>query len=491
MTTVETERQAQTVARTISNTAVLYAMTYAAGAFTLIVSIILARLLEPEHFGVIALASFYFSLVGRIKDWGFDAALLVRQDDLEAACFTHFVLQVGLSVLCVGLIGIALPLLSGVLSRETRIALMVLAVTGVAQSATTTFRTVLEKQLKMQAMSLLEFFTGLVGAAVAILMAYRGFGLWSLLVRHALQGVLNLVGIAWLCPWRLTGRWDWKLVRWYFTVYGLPIWLGGWFSLLTYQFDDFLVGTFITVERLGFYTRAFNLSLLPIGFTWVLTRTITPLYATMHQSRDELQRVFNMLQAYKARIFLPIFVVLFVAADEFIGLLLGAKWLPTAPILRLFVFYGFIRLLFEDCASFTTIGMGQPRIFLGVQILQGLIMLAAGPLLTIHYGAYGAAGAMTLMMLAGAGYVWWKIGTYIRIELGRIFLRPVLAGLVAGFGGHLVMGSLDAERWVWRLVAAGVTIVAVYGGILVAREWRELRRDVAFCLSATRVDLRR
>jgi O-antigen/teichoic acid export membrane protein len=251
------------------------------------------------------------------------------------------------------------------------------------------------------------------------------------------------------------------------------------------------VGTFITVENLGYYSRAFNLSLLPIGFTWVLTKSIAPLYATMHQSREELQRIFNMLQAYKTRIFLPIYVVLFIAADEFIGLLLGVKWLPTAPILRFFVLYAFIRLLFEDCASLTTIGMGQPRIFLGVQILQGLVMLVAGPLLTIHFGTFGAAGAMTLMMLAGAGYVWCVIGRYIRIDLLRIFLWPVLGAMVAGVVGYLAMGSFNVDWWAWRLGVAGVCVAAVYGGILAAREWRELRRDVAFCWNATRVGLGR
>jgi O-antigen/teichoic acid export membrane protein len=491
MTIGQEEHRLHSVTRTISNTVVLFATSYLGGAVALLFSIVLARLLEPEHFGVIALAGFYFSLVGRIKEWGFDAALLVRQDDLEAACFTHFILQVGLSILCVGLIGIALPLLPGVLSRESRIALMILAVTGVAQSATTTFRTVLEKQLKMQAMSLLEFFTGVVAAAVAILMAYRGYGLWSLLVRHMLQGALNLFGIAWLCPWRLTGRWNKKLARWYFTTYGFPIWLGGWFSLLTYQFDDFLVGTFITVENLGYYSRAFNLSLLPIGFTWVLTKSVAPLYATMYQSRDELQRIFNMLQAYKVRMFLPVFAVLFVAAEEFIGLLLGSKWLPTAPILRIFVFYAFIRLLFEDCASLTTIGMGQPRIFLGVQILQGLIMLAAGPLLTIRVGVYGAAAAMTLMMLAGFGYVWWRIGGYIRIDLMKIFFLPVMAAVVASVAGYLAGKALDAGQWAWRLVVAGGVVLVVYLGILASREWHDLRRDLVFCWNATRVGLGR
>jgi PST family polysaccharide transporter len=369
--------------------------------------------------------------------------------------------------------------------------LVVLAVTGVIQSATTTFRTVLEKQLRMQAMSLLEFCTGLVTSAVAILMAVSGFGLWSLLARQALQSLLNLVGIAWLCPWRMQGRWDWKLVRWYFKVYGLPIWLGGWFSLLTFQFDDFLVGTFITVERLGFYSRAFSLSLLPIGFTWVLTKTIAPLYATMYQSRDELQRVFNLLQAYKARIFLPIYVLLFVASEEFVGVLLGSKWLPTAPILRVFVFYAFVRILFEDCASLTTIGMGEPRIFLRVQILQGVLMLAAGPLLTIRFGVYGAAAAMTLMMIAGAGYVWWRIGSYIHIEVARIFLLPVMASIFAGLVGFLAMHPFDGERWGWRLAVAAIAVIVVYAGMLVSREWGTLRRDVAFCWGATRLGLGR
>jgi O-antigen/teichoic acid export membrane protein len=211
----------------------------------------------------------------------------------------------------------------------------------------------------------------------------------------------------------------------------------------------------------------------------------------MQHNRQELERVFNTLQAYKARFFLPLYVVLFIGADEFIGLLLGSKWLPTAPILRIFVFYAFVRLLLEDCASLTTIGMGQPRIFLGVQIIQGLIMLTAGPLLTIRFGVYGAATAMTLMMLVGAGYVWWRIGTYIRIDLARIFLWPVLAALVAGIGGHLVMGSFDSERWAWRLTVAGAAVVAVYGGILLAREWADLRRDVVFCWRATRMGLGR
>jgi len=491
MTRLEAGAQAQAVVRTISNTAVLFATSYAGSAVAMVASIILARLLEPEHFGILALASFYFSVVGRVREWGFDSALLAKQDDLDAACFTHFVLQVALAVLCLVLIGGAMPLLSKFLARETRIALLALALIGVAQSGTATFRTVLEKQLKMQAMSLLEFGAGLVAAAIAILMAYRGFGLWSLLARQAVQAVLGLVGTAWLCPWRLRGRWDWKLVRWYFTVYGLPIWLGGWFSLLTYQFDDFLVGTFINVEELGFYTRAFSLSLLPIGLTWILTKTIAPLYATLQQSREDLQRVFNTLQAYKTRVFLPVYVILFVAADEFVGLLLGSKWLPTGPILRAFLLYAFVRILFEDCASLTTIGMAQPRVFLGVQVLQGIVMLACAPLLTIRFGVYGAAAAMTLMMVTGAGYVWWKIGRYIRIDLSRIFLYPVLAAAFSGVLAQILMASIQSDRWAWRLLVAGGSVVAAYGTILVCSEWRELRRDAAFCWYATRVGLGR
>src|SRR3989344_3054669 len=113
--------------RAIRSTFFVTVNSYAAFGFGTISSIIMARLLLPEHFGLIALANFFLSLFGRVKEFGLDYALIHRQDELEKAFKTHFTLQIGLSVVNLLLVIIATPLLLKFYSSEVVLILLVLA----------------------------------------------------------------------------------------------------------------------------------------------------------------------------------------------------------------------------------------------------------------------------------------------------------------------------------------------------------------------------
>src|SRR3989344_8333023 len=101
--------------------------SYASFGIGTISSIIMARILLPEHFGILALATFFLSLFGRVKEFGLDYALIHRQDELEEAFKTHFTLQIGLSLVNLLLIIIATPLLLKFYSSEVVLILLVLA----------------------------------------------------------------------------------------------------------------------------------------------------------------------------------------------------------------------------------------------------------------------------------------------------------------------------------------------------------------------------
>ena len=168
--------------RAIKSTFFVSLGSYASIVTGLVTSIILSRLLLPEHFGIVVLANFFFALFGRVREFGLELALIHRQDDLKEAFSTHFIMQIGFSLLSLLLVLLGYPILKIFYKPEVVNILVLFSLFAVIQSASHTYRVALEKELLFKYTSLIAFFALAVSSIISILMAYNGFGVWSLVL---------------------------------------------------------------------------------------------------------------------------------------------------------------------------------------------------------------------------------------------------------------------------------------------------------------------
>jgi len=228
-------------------------------------AVLLARLLLPEHFGVVALALFYVGLAAQLRALGLDRALVHRQDTDGTVLGTYFTLRVSTLLASLVLVAAALPLLSRIYPAMPLLSRVVLALSSVEllKGLSAIQETLLSKALAFRALAL----TNVVGAAtmtiVAPLLAWLGWGAWALVAEQAC-GILARFVMTWIVfrCWRPRPRWDSGVARW-FWAYGRPTWGATNLGFLVDHLDDFWIGTFLGKTPLGYYSRAYEFARYP------------------------------------------------------------------------------------------------------------------------------------------------------------------------------------------------------------------------------------
>ncbi|HEV8308394.1 MAG TPA: oligosaccharide flippase family protein [Methylomirabilota bacterium] len=452
------------------------AATYANMLVTIATSIALARLLDPRDFGVIAYAAFLLSVVGLVKEWGFDSALLHRQDRLGEAIPTHFALHVIGSLLVLGLAVLLMPLAGRYKGWETAWVVVLLGLGLVFESGGATVRTLLEKEMAFRATGTVEFVSSLLANIAGVAYAALGGGLWSLVVLRVALALFRTAGFWIVSSTRFGPRLSPSMAWWYLRSFGLPIWLGGFFSIFTYQFDDFLVGSLVGLTELGFYSKAFAMSLLPLSLTGVLSRVVSPIYSSTQRDLGHLARTFELAQGGKIRLVAPFVAIMWFGAFEFVILVLGEKWLPMVPLLRVLLAYGLLRSVFDDTAALTTLGLGRPDYFFRIQVFQGISLVSLGPLLVWVWGAKGAAWVMTGMMLCSVVLVWRLIAHRVPINVREIVLNPMVSLTVASATVGVGMSVAAFDQPALSFLYKGFLFAVAYAAVLLALERQRLAR---------------
>ena len=207
-------------------------------------SVILARLLLPEHFGVVALAMFFLSITNQITGFGFKKALIHRSTDIQEAASTHFVLRVSLVVLMVLLTLLLTPLLSRLYPSQPQMvrALVALAFVEIVKAVNATPDALFRKELEFKYLAILDVASSLAMTIVAPAMALAGLGFWSLVGEQAIGVLARAIGL-WgrRRPWQFSLKLDKEIARWYF-CFGSFIFLSSNLTFLLDRFDDFWTG---------------------------------------------------------------------------------------------------------------------------------------------------------------------------------------------------------------------------------------------------------
>jgi O-antigen/teichoic acid export membrane protein len=400
-------------------------------------NIVLMRLLAPEHFGVLALAMVFLTLAQKIFGFGFNHALIHRQDDLETAARVHQLLHLLTGAIVVGLIAAAAPLLKIRYEDLPAAVLLVLAVGALGQGLGHTSRIMLEKELRFGRVTRANLAGVFASDVTGIVLAIYGLGIWALIIRQLVAWLVPMIGYVLAAGRGVRIVWDWPLIRWYFR-FGAFLWIGGIATLITLKFDDFLVGTLIDSTTLGYYARAYALATMPtVMVTHVIGRVAFPLYSKLQNDRDRLSDAFSATLRLILVFTLPLGVGLAILAPEFVRIVYGDKWNPMIVLIRLLLIYAVLRPIFDNTGELFT-AVGKPKIAGTILAAQAIAVFLFCPVMTWNWGAEGAAVAVGLVLLTGVVLAYRTLPGYVNISFAETFLPPVFAALV-GAGASWVV----------------------------------------------------
>jgi len=359
-------------------------------ALVFITTAILARLLTPDDFGLVALATLAVSYLSILKDLGLGAALIQRRDNVEEAANTVFTLNLLLGA-GLTLAAMALAPLVAAFFREPQVTpvLRWLSLTFVLNSLGAIHLVRLQRELQFRRKLIPDMGRAAVKGAVSIGMALTGFGVWSLVVGQ-LAGVLAAVVLAWTAfPWRPKLTIAPALVKG-LSGFGLSVVGVDALTIATDNLDYLIVGRVFDNTALGIYTLAYRLpELLVLNPLWVMAAAVFPAYASVQNNPDLLRRGFLSTVRFVEILTMPLSLGLLLTADPLVRVAFGDQWLEAIPIVRVLAVVVLLRATLFNAGDVYK-AIGRPDIVLKLELLNTVVLV---PALWIgsYYGLVGVA----------------------------------------------------------------------------------------------------
>lgn len=449
-------------------------------AFGFLANLALTRILAPEHFGIFALAQFFFSLLNLRPKLGLNQALGQRRETTGELIGTHLTLDVigGLATLL--LAALAAPLLRALgYSRDVTWVVLALAAVGVSDSLMGTAWVLLDRDLRFGRTGLVCSLAFPVSYLPGFWLALRGAGYWSLVAQNATYAVLLLVGMWWSTrqhlphilrlKWRFDGQVARELLR-----FGALVGLVTLAGLLLTQFDNFLVGTFVGVTVLGYYDRAYRIAQWPsLLLTTLSNRTAFYTYARLQDDSARLHKALTMTLWLTITLALPLALAIFVAAPDLVSVLYGERWLPTVVFLRFLVAYSLLRPLL-DIATSLFVAIGRPQQSSLIVGAEAATLIVVATPLTLSRGAVGTCIGVGLAFAVGLLLAYRQVRRRVALSIRDTFAPPAVSAALTVLVYGLLVRNLDlAHLPTWeRAFVKGGLVAAMSLLLLLALERR-------------------
>lgn len=301
-----------------------------------IIGLILARILSPEEFGLVGMITVFLAISQSLADGGFGEALIRKKDATDADYSTVFYFNLLASIAIFGLFYLLAPAIASFYGRPelTDIA-RVLGLIILINAICITQRTQLTKKIDFRKQMKINLVSALVSGAVAIIMALRGFGVWSLVWRSVIRSVMQALMLWITNKWIPSPAFSRDSFRSLFS-FGSKLLLTGLIDTLYNNIYLLIIGKFFSAPQLGFYSRADQFSrLVSHNLTRTVQRVSYPVLSLVQDENTRLREGYRKL--IKATMFITFFMMLGMAAmaRPMILTLIGEKWLPSVEYLQL------------------------------------------------------------------------------------------------------------------------------------------------------------
>ena len=438
---------------------------FGAQVVTLLVSIVLARILDPEVYGTIALVTVITSILQVFVDSGLSTALIQKKDADELDFSTVFFSNIFIcAILYIGLFVLA-PFISSFYEDDTLIPIirvlgvvvLISGVKGVQQAYVS--RHLLFKKFFFSTLA------GTIGAAIiGIWMAYSGFGVWALVVQYIFNAAIDTLVLWITVKWRPKLSFSFQRFKILFS-FGWKIFIASLFAVGTKEIRQLIIGKKYSTEDLAYYNRGQQ---FPDQGTQAINSAIDsvllPVMSNVQEDKEQV-KLLTRLSIKRSSFFIwPIMAGLFACASPFISIVLTDKWLPCVPFLQIFcIVYAFHPI---QTANLNAIkALGKSKFILALQILKDLISLSI-TLVAMFFGVYWIAIGSLFACFAAQIINSWpnkKLLNYSYLQQLKDILPTALLSIIMAFSVWSI-SLAGLSDWATLCIQIPLGIIIYIGG---------------------------
>ena len=303
------------------------------------IGIILARLLSPSDFGMIGMLSIFLGVSQTFIDCGFSSALIRQKDVTEEDYGTTFLINLTISIFAFTILFFAAPFVAEFYNMpELRSVMRAVSITLIINALYAVHKVKLTRKVDFKTQSKASFCAAIISGIFGICLAYKGFGVWSLVYQSICNSTLNLILMTILLKWHPSISFSKKSFHTLFG-FGSKLLIASIISSIYSNLYNIVIGKQYSASNLGYYTRADHLGNFPSqNIAGILYRVTFPILSQLQDDSERLRAIYiKYLQITCFAVF-PLMLGLAALAKPLIIILLGEKWLPSVILLQILCF---------------------------------------------------------------------------------------------------------------------------------------------------------
>jgi O-antigen/teichoic acid export membrane protein len=394
-----------------------YAAHFFERMLKLLTTAMLARLLLPGDFGVIGFALMLLGFIEATRDFGIKDALIYTPEPVDEARETAFIMNIGVGVMQFLLAFLLAPFVTYVIDSPHAVSIIRwLSVSFLIDALGNIHDGMLQKELSFRRRAVPEFAAAFCKGVVSVILAVKGFGVWSLVAGHLIGALVRCGTRWWIYPWRPGLRFSASHARSLWR-YGSHILLFNLLAVILEHADQLIVVALLGEAQLGYYYIALRIpQLVTENLSAVLTRVLFPAYTKLQQDRAALSRGFLESTRYTSFVTIPAACGLALTAPDFVPIIFGENWLPAVALTQILAFVGMLATLAWGAGDVFK-ALGRPDLLTKLLIFESLLTF---PLI------WGLTQYSGLAVMAA----WGNLLSYVCMVVVRLWL----ASRMLGFG---------------------------------------------------------
>ncbi len=443
----------------------IYAARYSGKLVVFVSTIILARLLTKDDFGIVGYALVVTNFLDVVRDLGIGTAVIYHKEDPKASD-TAFWLVLLFGITLFALTWVAAPFVGAFFQDDRAINVTrMLALTFPISAFGKVHEGLLHKNLAFGKAFIPSLARNIGKAALSVGFALLGFGVWSLVIGNV-GAVVVFVIVLWIVlPWRPSLRFDRKMAKDLLT-YGTGILSVNILAYFLRDSDALFIGRFLGTTALGVYSIAYRIpEMLILEFSNVIHNVSFPVFVKMKEKSVDLQQGFLKSTAYLSFVTIPIGLGLALVARPFILTFFTEKWVEAIPVLQAISIYALIFSLSYNAGSVYK-AKGQPYTLTKLALVRVAILIPALYYAVTRIGTIASVGWSHALVALLAGTLNLIVAARMTNTTLKVMFETFRPALVSGgIMAAIVFGVLSlsaATRPAVQLIVAAFVGGVVY-----------------------------